>query len=36
MAAAEASERFGVDAGKLRLFVHYHPTYCELHVYAIM
>ncbi|OWZ73874.1 hypothetical protein AYX14_00598 [Cryptococcus neoformans] len=34
-AAAEASERFGVDAGKLRLFVHYHPTYYHFHVHIV-
>ncbi|KGB79259.2 scavenger mRNA-decapping enzyme DcpS [Cryptococcus deuterogattii R265] len=34
-AAAEVSKRFGVDAGKLRLFVHYHPTYYHFHVHIV-
>lgn len=24
--------KYGVDKGKLRMFVHYQPTYCELRI----
>ncbi|ODN74063.1 hypothetical protein L202_07532 [Cryptococcus amylolentus CBS 6039] len=30
-----AEEKHGVDKGKLRLFVHYHPTYYHFHVHVV-
>ncbi|KAL1405833.1 hypothetical protein Q8F55_007511 [Vanrija albida] len=34
-AYATAAERYGVEAGQLRLFVHYQPSYYHFHVHVV-
>lgn len=29
-----AADKYGLDKGELRFFVHYQPTYCELSTYT--